>query len=110
MQFIDLVGQYDIYKKEIDERIHQVLISGQYIQGHEVKELEKKLAKYCGAKYCTTVANGTDAIQIALMALDLKVGDEIICPSHTWISTASAAAVLGLKVKFVDVDIDTFNL
>jgi len=110
MNFIDLVEQYNFYKDDIDKKIKNVLQSGQYIQGQEVKNLEEKLKNYCEAKHCITVANGTDAIQISLMALNLKPGDEIICPSHTWISTASAAAILGLKVRFVDVEIDTFNL
>ena len=110
MNFIDLVEQYNFYKDDIDKKIKNVLQSGQYIQGQEVKNLEEKLKNYCEAKHCITVANGTDAIQISLMALNLKPGDEIICPSHTWISTASAAAILGLKVRFVDVELDTFNL
>jgi UDP-2-acetamido-2-deoxy-ribo-hexuluronate aminotransferase len=110
MNFIDLVEQYRFYKNQIDSKINDVLLSGQYIQGSEVKNLEKELEDYCGARHCISVANGTDAIQIALMALNLKPGDEIICPSHTWISTASAAAILGLKVRFIDVDIDTFNI
>ena len=110
MNFIDLVEQYNFYKDDIDKKIKNVLQSGQYIQGQEVKNLEEKLKNYCEAEHCITVANGTDAIQISLMALNLKPGDEIICPSHTWISTASAAAILGLKVRFVDVELDTFNL
>ena len=80
MQFIDLAAQQARIKKQIDANIEQVLSHGQYILGPEVAELEDKLKAYCGAKHCISVANGTDALQIALMALGVGAGDEVITP------------------------------
>ncbi|WP_430513852.1 DegT/DnrJ/EryC1/StrS family aminotransferase [Pannonibacter phragmitetus] len=110
MQFIDLKTQYELLKAEIDAGIHRVLEHGQYILGPEVAELEEKLAAYVGAKYCITVANGTDALQIAQMALGIGPGDEVITPGFTYIATAESAALLGAKPVYVDVDPRTYNL
>ena len=110
MQFIDLAAQQARIKKQIDANIEQVLSHGQYILGPEVAELEEKLAAFCGAKYCIGVANGTDALQIALMALGVGAGDEVITPGFTYIATAETVALLGAKPVYVDVCEHTCNL
>lgn len=110
MDFIDLKSQQARIKDKIDAGIARVLAHGQYILGPEVAELEEKLAAYTGAKYCISCANGTDALQIALMALGVGPGDEVITPGFTYIATAEAAAVLGAKPVYVDIDPRTFNL
>jgi UDP-2-acetamido-2-deoxy-ribo-hexuluronate aminotransferase len=110
MEFIDLKTQYQLLKKEIDAGIQRVLDHGQYILGPEVAELEEKLAAYTGAKYCITVANGTDALQIAQMALGIGPGDEVITPGFTYIATAETVALLGAKPVYVDIDPRTYNL
>jgi UDP-2-acetamido-2-deoxy-ribo-hexuluronate aminotransferase len=110
MQFVDLPAQQTLIKKKIDEAIERVLAHGQYILGPEVAELERRLAAYVGAKHCISVANGTDALQIALMALGVGPGDEVITPGFTYIATAEASAVLGAKPVYVDIDPLTYNL
>jgi len=110
MDFIDLKSQQARIKDKIDAGIARVLAHGQYILGPEVAELEERLAAYTGAKYCISVANGTDALQIALMALGVGPGDEVITPGFTYIATAEAAAVLGAKPVYVDIDPRTYNL
>lgn len=110
MQFIDLKTQYQRLKAEIDANIQKVLDHGQYILGPEVAELEEKLAAYTGAKYCISVANGTDALQIAQMALGISPGDEVITPGFTYIATAETVALLGAKPVYVDIDPRTYNL
>lgn len=110
MQFIDLAAQQRRLKPEIDARIANVLSHGKYILGPEVVELEERLSAYTGAKYCVTCANGTDAIQIALMALGVGPGDEVICPGFSYIATAETSAVLGARPVYVDIDPTTFNL
>ncbi len=110
MEFIDLKSQQARIKDRINTGIARVLAHGQYILGPEVAELEEKLAAYTGAKYCISVGNGTDALQIALMALGVGPGDEVITPGFTYIATAEAAAVLGAKPVYVDIDPRTYNL
>ena len=110
IDFIDLKAQQALIKDKIDAGIQRVLSHGQYILGPEVGELEEKLADYTGAKYCVTCANGTDALQIALMALGVGPGDEVITPTFNYIATAEATAVLGAKPVYVDIEADTFNL
>lgn len=110
MQFIDLAAQQARIKPQIDANIQKVLSHGQYILGPEVAELEDKLAAYCGAKHCISVANGTDALQIALMALGVGVGDEVITPGFTYIATAETVALLGAKPVYVDIVEQTYNL
>lgn len=110
MEFIDLKSQYQRLKPQIDAAIQRVLDHGQYILGPEVAELEEKLASYTGAKYCITVANGTDALQIALMALGVGPGDEVITPGFTYIATAETVALLGAKPVYVDIEERTYNL
>ena len=108
--FIDLAAQQRQIRPALEQGIERVLRHGQYILGPEVAELEEKLAAYTGAKYCISVANGTDALQIALMALGVGPGDEVITPGFTYIATAEAAAVLGAKPVYVDIDPQTYNL
>lgn len=108
--FFDLAAQQARLKAEIDANIAKVLAHGKYIMGPEVAELEDRLVEYTGAKYCITCANGTDALQIALMALDVGPGDEVITPSFSYIATAEATALLGAKPIYVDVDPHTFNI
>jgi len=110
MDFIDLKAQQARLKHELDARIAAVLAHGQFILGPEVQELEEKLATYVGVKHCISVANGTDALQIALMALGVGPGDEVITPGFTYIATAEAAAILGAKPVYVDIDPRTFNV
>jgi UDP-2-acetamido-2-deoxy-ribo-hexuluronate aminotransferase len=110
MEFIDLKSQYQRLKPEIDVAIQRVLDHGQYILGPEVAELEEKLIAYTGAQYCVTVANGTDALQIALMALGVGPGDEVITPGFTYIATAETVALLRAKPVYVDIDARTYNL
>lgn len=110
MQFIDLAAQQARIKEKIDAGIQRVLAHGQYILGPEVTELEEKLAAYTGARHCISVANGTDALQIAQMALGIGPGDEVITPGFTYIATAETVAVLGAKPVYVDIDPRTYNL
>lgn len=110
MDFIDLKTQYQRLKPQIDAAIQRVLDHGQYILGPEVAELEEKLCAYTGAKHCITVANGTDALQIALMALGVGPGDEVITPGFTYIATAETVALLRAKPVYVDIDERTYNL
>jgi UDP-2-acetamido-2-deoxy-ribo-hexuluronate aminotransferase len=110
MEFIDLKAQYSKLKTEIDKRIKSVLDHGQYILGPEVDELEEKLAAYTGTKYCISVANGTDALQIAQMALGIGRGDEVITPGFNYIAAAETVALLGAKPIYVDIDPHTYNM
>ena len=110
MDFIDLKTQYQGLKAQIDANIQKVLAHGQYILGPEVAELEEKLAAFVGARYCISVANGTDALQIAQMALGIGPGDEVITPGFTYIATAETVALLGAEPVYVDIDPRTYNL
>lgn len=110
IQFIDLKAQYAALKTSIDARIQGVLDHGQYILGPEVKELEEKLAAFTGAKHCITVASGTEALLIALMALDLKPGDEVITTPFTFAATAEMIVLIGGIPVFVDIEPDTCNI
>ncbi len=105
---VDLVSQYHGIKPEVDRAIEQILENAQFINGPAVKSFQTNLEKYLGVKHVISCANGTDALQIALMALDLQPGDEIITPSFTYIATTEVMALLRLKPIFVDVDPDTF--
>ncbi|RJT22569.1 DegT/DnrJ/EryC1/StrS family aminotransferase [Chakrabartia godavariana] len=108
--FIDLAAQQARLKAEIDAGIAAVLAHGNYILGPEVAQLEERLAGYCGAAHCISVANGTDALQIALMALGVGPGDEVITPGFSYIATAEAAVLLGAEIVYVDIDPKTCNL
>ena len=110
IEFCDLAAQQDRLRPQLERNIQRVLHHGQYILGPEVAELEEKLAAYVGAKYCITCANGTDALQIAQMALGLGPGDEVITPGFTYIATAETVALLGAKPVYVDIDPRTYNL
>jgi UDP-2-acetamido-2-deoxy-ribo-hexuluronate aminotransferase len=108
--FIDLKSQYRALKTSIDARIARVLEHGQYIMGPEVAELETALASYVGVKHCITVSSGTEALLIALMALDLSPGDEVITTPFTFAATAETIVLLGLVPVFVDIEPDTCNI
>jgi len=110
MDFVDLKTQYRTLKAAIDERIQKVLDHGQYILGPEVGELERRLAAYVGAKHAVACASGTDALLIALMALDVKPGDEVITCPFTFVATVEMTVLLGAKPVLVDVRPDTCNL
>jgi len=107
---VDLAGQYEKIKDEINQNIINSLQKGKFINGPIVKEFSQNLSNFLNVKHVIPCANGTDALQIAYMALGLKSSDEIICPSWTYISTAEAAAILGVKTVFCDVDPNTFNV
>jgi len=107
---VDLHSQYLTMKEEIDGAIQQVIDESSFIKGSAVKNFAVSFAEYNKVKNVVTCGNGTDALQIALMALDLKKGDEVIIPAHTYVATAEAIALLGLTPVLVDVDLDTFNI
>jgi dTDP-4-amino-4,6-dideoxygalactose transaminase len=107
---VDLRGQYLKIKPEIDGAIQGVLDSAVFVKGPEVKEFESELASYLGVKHVIACANGTDALQICLMALGLKPGDEVITPDFTFISTVEVSALLGFRPVIVDVEPETFNI
>jgi len=110
IDFANLKHQYQLYKTEIDEAIHKVLDNANYIMGDEVKELEKNLQNFTGAKHAITCSSGTDALLLAMMALDIKPDDEIITTPFTFIATAETIAFLGAKPLFVDIDEKTYNI
>lgn len=110
ISMVDLHGQYLRIKNEIDGAIQRVLDSAVFVKGAEVKEFENELARYLGVKHVIACANGTDALQICLMALGLKPGDEVITPDFTFISTVEVSALLGFKPVIVDVEPGTFNI
>ncbi|WP_343603786.1 DegT/DnrJ/EryC1/StrS family aminotransferase [Roseateles sp.] len=110
LQFIDLKTQYQALKADIDARIQRVLNHGQYIMGPEVKELEERLAALVGVKHCVTVASGTEALLIAMMAHGIGPGDEVITTPFTFAATAETIALTGASPVFVDVQPDTCNI
>jgi UDP-2-acetamido-2-deoxy-ribo-hexuluronate aminotransferase len=110
MQFIDLKSRHQLIGDRINARIQKVMEHGQFILGPEVREVEEKLAQYTGSKHCVTVSSGTDSLLIALMALGIGAGDEVITVPYTWISTAEVIALLGAKPVFVDIRPDTWNM
>ena len=105
---VDLVTQYEKIKPQVDAAILDVIAKAQFINGPEVSEFQKEMEAYLGVKHVIPCANGTDALQIALMALGLKPGDEVITPSFTYIATTEVIALLGLKPVFVEVEKDSF--
>jgi len=107
---VDLTGQYRRMQEEIDSAIFDVVHSGQFINGPAVTEFQKSLEKYTGSKYVIPCANGTDALQIALMALGLQPGDEVIVPAFTYVATAEVIGLLNLTPVMVDVDEESFNV
>jgi len=110
IQMVDLTSQYLRLKPKIDQAIQEILLSSQFINGPKVKTFEKNLAAYLGVKHVIGCANGTDALQIAMMALNLKRGDEVIVPAFTYVATAEVIALLGLTPVMVDVDPLHFNI
>jgi UDP-2-acetamido-2-deoxy-ribo-hexuluronate aminotransferase len=110
MEFINLKAQYARIKNDVNDRIQQVLEHGKYILGPEVDEVEAKLATFVGTKHCITVASGTDALLIALLALNIKPGDEVITTPFSFIATAEVIALLGAKIVFVDIDPRSYNI
>ncbi len=110
MQFRDLHAQYEALKPEIDEGIRRVIESSAFILGKPVQELEEKLAAYVGRKHCVGVANGTEALQLALMAYDVGPGDAVFTADFTYIASAGAISILGATPVLVDIDLATFNI
>lgn len=108
--FIDLKSQYQALKTDIDARIHKVLDHGAYVNGPEVVELETTLAKFVGTKHCLTIANGTDALWVPLMALGIGAGDEVITTAFSFIATAEVIVLAGATPIYVDIDPKTFNI
>jgi dTDP-4-amino-4,6-dideoxygalactose transaminase len=110
LQMVDVVGQYQKIKSEIDSAVHRVLDSGQFINGKDVGELECAVAGYLGVKYAVACASGTDALQIAMMALGIGPGDDVISTPFTFVATAETIAILGAKPVYVDIDPRTYNI
>ena len=110
MQFRDLQKQYETYKAEIDAAVTETMKEASFIMGSKVSELEEKLAAYTGTKYCVTCANGTDALQLALMAWDIGPGDAVFVPDFTFFSTGEVVSTVGATPVFVDIDEHTFNM
>jgi UDP-2-acetamido-2-deoxy-ribo-hexuluronate aminotransferase len=110
MEFIDLKAQYKSIEDKVQKRINDVLNHGQYINGAEVKELETELAKYVGCEHSIACANGTDALSIALQALDIKDGDEVISTPFTFFATGETVAMSGARLVFADIDPETYNI
>lgn len=110
MPFVDLAAQQASIKEDLDRRIATVLAHGKFILGPEVTELEEKLAAYVGVRHCITCASGTDALQIALMALDIGLGDEVITTAFTYVATGEVILQVGATPVFVDVDLETYNI
>ncbi|MCK9549659.1 DegT/DnrJ/EryC1/StrS family aminotransferase [Aquamicrobium sp.] len=110
LPFIDLVAQQSRIRAPLEKAILNVLDDGKYIMGPQVAQLEKQLADFCGAKHCLSCANGTDALQLALMALGIKAGDAVFVPSFTFAATAEVVPLVGATPVFVDVLPDTFNM
>lgn len=109
IQMVDLLGQYKSIKNEVDTAILEVVESTKFIKGPALARFEQNLAAYQGVKYAIGCANGTDALQISLMALGLKPNDEVIVPAFTYVASAEVIGLLGLKPVMIDVDNDTFN-
>ncbi len=110
LQLVDIVGQYKKIKNEIDEAIHRVVDSGQFILGKEVNEFENSVKRYLGVEHAIGCASGTDALQIAMMALDIKPGDEVITTPFTFVATVETIALLGAKPVYVDIEPSTLNI
>ena len=110
IDFANLQYQYQLYKTEIDEAIQAVLDKSNYIMGEEIDQLESELEKFTGAQYAISCSSGTDALLLAMMALDIKPGDEVITSPFTFVATAETIAFLGAKPVFVDIDEKTYNI
>ena len=110
IQMYDPKREYKAFKQDIDTAIQNVLNHGLFINGPEVKSLEQKLAEFVGVKHAITCSNGTDALKVALLALGVKPGDEVITVAHTWISTAEVISLIGANPVFCDICSETFNM
>ena len=110
IQMVDVKSQYVKIKSEVDREIQEVIDSSWFIKGPKVQKFEQNLAEYLGCKHVISCGNGTDALQIALMALGLEPGDEVIVPAFTFVATAEVIGLLKLKPVMVDVDPNTFNV
>jgi dTDP-4-amino-4,6-dideoxygalactose transaminase len=110
IRMVDLKGQYDKIKADVDQAIRKVLESTSFINGAEVKEFARNLESYLGVKHVIPCGNGTDALQVSLMSLDFKPGDEVITPDFTFVATVETIALLGLTPRLVDVDPDHFTI
>lgn len=110
IKMYDPTIDYKNHKNEYDQAISTTLNHGRFIMGPEIKDVESQLASFCHSKHCITVSNGTDALMIALMALDVGHNDEVITVPFTWISTAEVVCILGAKPVFIDVDPKTYNM
>lgn len=110
IQMVDVVGQYKKIKPEVDAAVHRVLDSGNFILGKEVGELERNVAGYLGTSHAVGCASGTDALQVAMMALGIGPGDEVITTPFTFVATAETIAILGARPVYVDIDPKTFNI
>lgn len=110
IQMVDLVTQYENIKEEVQTSINSILEKAQFINGPDVHAFKEELENYLDVKHVIPCANGTDALQIAMMALDLQPGDEVITPSYTYIATTEVMGLLRLKPVFVDCDPQTFNI
>lgn len=110
ISLIDLKRQYQTIKEEADKKVLEILSSAQYIMGENVKEFEKEISEYLGVKHSISVGNGTDALIIALKALGIGEGDEVITTPYTFFATAESISIVGATPVFVDVDIDTYNI
>lgn len=110
MEFRDLKQQYQLHKTEIDTAIQSVLINADFINGSQVTQLEQELADYVGVKHCITCANGTDALQLALMAWNIGVGDAVFVPDFTFFASGEVVSLVGATPVFVDIDEDTYNI
>ena len=110
IEMVDLRGQYNKIKTEVDQAVISCISSSAFINGPAVKEFQTNLENYLGVKHVIPCANGTDSLQIAMMALELQPGDEVICPAFTYVATAEVIGLLGLIPVMVDVDPNTFNL
>jgi UDP-2-acetamido-2-deoxy-ribo-hexuluronate aminotransferase len=110
MEFIDLRAQHAKISQNLNERMQRVIQHGKFIMGPEVDELEKKLSAFCGVKHAIACANGTDALQVAMMAVGVKPGDEVITTAFSFFATVETIMLLGAKPVFVDIDPDTYNI
>lgn len=110
MEFIDLKAQYQYLKDTMDKNIEKAVSGAKFIGGPEVYQLEEKLGKYVGRKHCVSCGNGTDALQLAFMALGVKKGDAVFCPDMTFIASVEPACLLGATPVFVDIDLDSYNM
>lgn len=110
LQMVDLIGQYQRLRPEINQAIQEVLDSGLFVKGPAVRNFESHLSEYLHGIHVIGCANGTDALQIALMALEIQPGDEVIVPTFTYVSTAEVCALLGISIRWIDVDPRTFNI